>query len=443
MSPGHTMEASRAMRHLRLALILAALGLLAALFLLHAPQTRADTTQPAQAGWHVNGSSLVIIFNELLDETSVPAAAAFTVNIGGTDYTPASVVVRGAEVKLTLSTAAAMGDTVTWAYNRGMTTNRIQDLAGNQAAEQLDARTTENYTGSTNRLPAFSMDEVTLTVDENTASGMNVGSAVAATDDDGDTLIYEFQMMGFSAFTVDGSSGQVKTSAALDFESGTTTYVAVLYVRDNKGPSGGGSSLKDDSIKVTINVNDVNEAPTIAGDAAHNVDENTTTVGTYTVTDPDPADTHTWSIEGDTTTEGNRDGSLFQIGQTSGELSFMNAPDYETPGSMAATPDNAYKVTIKATDNGSPAMSNTYDVSVNVRDVNEPPSITTMGQEHISISKPEGTSTSDNPRHLHGGRPGERLPCVDAERRRRGGLRYQLVRRAYVQGCSRLRKPGR
>ena len=34
------------------------------------------------------------------------------------------------------------------------------------------------------------MDAVTLTVDENTASGMNVGSAVAATDDDGDTLLY-------------------------------------------------------------------------------------------------------------------------------------------------------------------------------------------------------------------------------------------------------------
>ena len=231
-----------------------------ALFLLQTPHARADSVQPFVQGWHVNGSSLVLIYGELLDETSVPATSKFTVNIGGTDYTPASVAVQGAEVHLTLSTAAAMGDTVTYAYNRGGTGNRLQDPSGNLVDSQTDPQTTPNFTGSTNRQPAFAMNEVTLTVDENTASGMNVGSAVAATDaDTGDTLIYEFQS-GFSAFTVD-SNGQVKASAALDFESGATTYVAVLYVRDSKGPDGSGNSLQDDSIKVTITVNDVNEPP--------------------------------------------------------------------------------------------------------------------------------------------------------------------------------------
>ena len=105
---------------------------------------------------------------------------------------------------------------------------------------------------------------------------------------------------------------------------------------------------------MTINVNDVNEKPSIAGDTFPDVDENTTTVGTYTVSDPDPADTHTWSIDSDTSVEENQDGSLFEIDSTSGELSFKNAPDYETPGSMATTPSNTYQVTIKVTDNGSP-----------------------------------------------------------------------------------------
>ena len=337
------MQASRATRHHRFVLPLATLGLLAALFLLQTPQTRAqDLINPSMQGLHVNGTSLVIIFNELLDESSTPAPGDFTVDIGGTDYTPSGVSVRGAEVALTLSTAASMGDTVTLTYNRG--TNRIKDLAGNEALAQTD-QPVQNHTGATNSQPVFSTDAITVTVDENTASGTDFGAPVTATDTDtGDTLTHLFHSSGAAIFTV-GADGQLATFASLDFES-RSSYTLPLYVRDNKGPTGSGDSVYDDSIKVTINVNDVNEAPTIAGDAGHNVDENTTTVGTYTVTDPDPADTHTWSIEtGD-------DGALFQIGQTSGVLSFFNAPDYETPAS--STSSNTYTVTVKVTDSGSP-----------------------------------------------------------------------------------------
>ena len=46
----------------------------------------------------MNGTSLVLIYSELLDESSVPAAAAFTVNIGSTDHTPTAVTVSLAEV---------------------------------------------------------------------------------------------------------------------------------------------------------------------------------------------------------------------------------------------------------------------------------------------------------------------------------------------------------
>ena len=52
-------------------------------------------------------------------------------------------------------------------------------------------------------------------------------------------------------------------------------------------------------------------------------------------------------------------------------------------------------MTVKVTDNGSPAQSHTFDVTVNVQDVNETPVITTTGSSHTSISKPEGTSTTE------------------------------------------------
>ncbi|MYD35509.1 MAG: hypothetical protein F4X20_00565, partial [Dehalococcoidia bacterium] len=376
-------------------LTVAALGLLVALLLLQTPQTHAqqlhDVTVPSLQVVNVDGTSLILIYNELLDESSTPATTDYSVVVGSAAAAnPSSVAVRGAEVALTLSTGAAMGDTVTLSYTKG--TNPVKDLAGNEAVAETN-RPVTNHTGATNDRPVFSSETITLTVDENTASGMNVGSAITVTGNTaGDTLTYSFPST-FFIFTID-STGQVKTASALDFET-VPSHVVPLYVRDNKGPTGGNDSIFDDSIKVTINVNDVNEQPSISGTPFPDVDENTTTVGTYTVSDPDTSDTHTWSIDSDTSTEENQDGSLFQIGSTSGELSFINAPDYETPGSATTPPSNTYQVTIVATDNGSPAMSATYHVVVTVDNVNEPPVITTTGSSHTAITKPEGTLTSE------------------------------------------------
>ena len=388
------MLASRPTRHLRLILAAATLTLLAALFLLQVPHTRAqfDNTAPLLLAANVDGTSLVLIYSELLNESSTSATSDFTVDIGGTDYTPSGVAVLGAEVALTLSTGAASGDTVTLDYTVG--TNPVEDPAGNDA-QALTSWSVTNHTGATNDRPEFSGDTITITVDENTPSLTAFGDPVAATDDDtGDTLTYELHSTVVPTFFIDTSSGQISVFGNLDFET-TSSYVAPMYVRDSKTPAGDADTLWDDSIKVTINVNDLNEEPTITGDTAPDVDENATVVGTYTVSDPDPADTHTWSIDSDTSVEENQDGALFEIGSTTGVLSFKNPPDYETPGSATTPASNTYQVTIKVTDNGSPAMSDTFDVVVDVTNINEPPSITTTGMPHTSISKPEGTGPSD------------------------------------------------
>ena len=351
-----------------------------------------DATPPSLQVANVDGTSLVIIYDELLDESSTPAASDYTVDIGGTDYTPSSVAVRGAEVALTLSTGAASGDTVALDYTKG--TNPVKDLAGNDAAAETN-RPVTNHTGATNDRPEFSSEAITISVDENTPIMTAFADAVTATDDDtGDTLTYSLPANVLLLFAIGTNTGQFSTFAPLDFEA-TSSYVVPLYIRDSKGPAGGADSIFDDSIKVTINVNDVNEAPSISGAPFPEVDENTTTVGTHTASDPDPTDTHTWSIDSDTSVEENQDGSLFEIDSMSGELSFKNAPDYETPGSMATTPSNTYQVTIKVTDNGSPAQSDTFEVVINVINVNEAPAITSTGSSHTVISKPEGTGPSD------------------------------------------------
>ena len=383
------MHATRPARFFRPLMFIAAVAFLAAFIVLYVPQARAqfDNTAPLLLAANVDGTSLVLIYGELLSESSTPATSDYTVDIGGTDYTPSSVAVLGAEVEITLSTGAASGDTVTLDYTVG--TNPVEDPAGNDA-QALTSWSVTNHTGATNDRPEFSSDTITITVDENTPSLTAFGDPVAATDDDtGDTLTYELHSTLVPTFLIDTSTGQFSVFGNLDFET-TSSYVAPLYVRDSKGPGGSGDSLHDDSIKVTISVNDLNEKPSIEDPNIATHPENTAIVATYTVDDEDTGDSHTWSVESDTSLEGNKDGALFQIGQTSGVLSFINAPDYETPMGAGLDPTNGYEVIIKVTDDGTPAMGDTLEVAFSVTDVNEPPSIGGLSTGQLN----EGTSTS-------------------------------------------------
>ena len=103
---------------------------------------------------------------------------------------------------------------------------------------------------------------------------------------------------------------------------------------------------------VTVRVLDVNEAPTVSGNATPSVDENTTAVATYRATDPDERATITWSVE-------DPGASDFTI-TNAGALSFASAPNYEAKSS--------YTVTVRAFDRTNPVDST---VTVTVTDVDE------------------------------------------------------------------------
>ena len=102
---------------------------------------------------------------------------------------------------------------------------------------------------------------------------------------------------------------------------------------------------------VTVRVLDVNEAPTVSGNATPSVDENTTAVETYSAMDPERA-TIIWSVEDPGTSD-------FTI-SNAGALSFASAPNYEVKSS--------YTVTVRASD------GTNYDdhvVTVTVTNVDE------------------------------------------------------------------------
>ena len=92
-----------------------------------------DVIAPALVSAAVDGSSLVLTYDEAL-ATPAPAASAFSVaGATASAQTPSAAVVAGATVTLTLPTAAAYGQTITVSYTVPGT-NPIRDAAGNASA---------------------------------------------------------------------------------------------------------------------------------------------------------------------------------------------------------------------------------------------------------------------------------------------------------------------
>ena len=67
-------------------------------------------------------------------------------------------------------------------------------------------------TGPINRAPVFTAGaSTTRTVAEDTGAGVNIGSAVSATDVDNDTLTYTLSGTDAASFDIVNTSGQLRT----------------------------------------------------------------------------------------------------------------------------------------------------------------------------------------------------------------------------------------
>ncbi len=207
-------------------------------------------------------------------------------------------------------------------------------------------------------------------------NGTGTVKTMAATDPDADDSV-TFSLNGGAdedKFSITGA-GVLTFSAAPDYENptdvesttpsnaaGNNEYIVVVRATD-----GGTPGLTDDQT-ITVTVTDVNEAPAITGGAtaAVNFAENGTgTVKTMAATDPDADDAVTFSLNG------GADASKFEI-TSAGALSFKTAPDYENP--TDANTDSMYVVTVRATDGGTPGLTDDQTITVTVTDVTEPPS---------------------------------------------------------------------
>ena len=241
---------------------------------------------------------------------------------------------------------------------------------------------TSSAIGASNAEPTFSSMTATRTLPENSGAEVNVvGGAVTATDTDtSDTLTYSLVGTDAGSFEVT-SGGQIKTKTGVthnfNFEAMKNSYSVTVRVRDSKDAAGNTDTGIDDSITVTINLTNVNEAPTITTSATtRNVAENSTAVLPFAASDVDASDTKTWSVESAD------DGGFFQINSSTGVLTFKTAPDFEDK--QDAGGDNTYDVTVKVADAG--GLFDTHDLDVTVTDVNETPTITSTATMHTAPS---------------------------------------------------------
>ena len=272
--------------------------------------------------------------------TDVDANTTLTYTLGGAD----AAAFRINSTNGRLKTRAALDYETKTSYSVTIT------VSDSELTDTIDV--TINVTDvDENRAPSFTEgNRATRSVAENTDSGQNIGSAVAATDPDtDDTLTYTLGGTDAAAFSIVSTSGQLRTRGALDYET-KTSYSVTVSVSDGNGSS--------DSLDVTINVMNVNEAPSFANSTAtRSIAENTaanTNIGTaISATDPDTGDTLTYTL-------GGADAAAFRINSTNGRLKTRAALDYETKTS--------YTVTITVSDS---KLTDTIDVTINVTDVDE------------------------------------------------------------------------
>ena len=263
------------------------------------------------------------------------------------DYSsPYALIDNGGNLNNNFNSTSATDNGVAIQYNLGRLTE----------TETISNFVTFSSGGATelasNNLPTIT-SPATVNVSENTTTV----TTITATDDDGDPLTYSLRGADRSLFNINSTTGQISFVNPPDFENpgdrdGDNVYTLRVTVDDGRG-----STSQNLEITVTDVDDDIpaNNLPTITSPATVNVNENTTTVTTITATDGD-GDTPSYSLTG------GADRSRFNINSTTGQISFVNPPDFENPGDTDG--DNVYQLEVSVDDGNGGNVTQPLEITV-------------------------------------------------------------------------------
>jgi hypothetical protein len=199
-------------------------------------------------------------------------------------------------------------------------------------------------------------------LDENSPNTTVVGT-VTGSDPDSDSLSYA--IIGGntgSAFTINATTGQitVANSTVLDYET-TPNFNLTVAAIDDSGAY--------DAATVTVNLNDINDAPVLDAIGNQSVDELATLTFTATATDSDlPADTLTFSLDAASIALG------MSIDANTGDFSWT-----PTEAQGGTTPS----VTITVTDDGTGNLIDSETFTITVADINVAPVLGAIGDQSV------------------------------------------------------------
>ncbi|MCX6840566.1 MAG: cadherin domain-containing protein, partial [Verrucomicrobia bacterium] len=203
-----------------------------------------------------------------------------------------------------------------------------------------------------------------VTIAENTTAV----TTVTATDVDvPSTLTYSISGGADSGkFSINSSSGVLAFSVAPDFDliqdaDANNVFEVIVRVLDN----GTTPAAYDDTQAISVTVTNVNETPVITSNgggatAVFNVVEGTSLATTVVSTDPDVGQVRTYSITG------GQDADQFTIDANTGALSFNFTASQGLPKDVGG--NNIYLVNVRVSDAGTPALTDSQDMTITVVD---------------------------------------------------------------------------
>lgn len=218
-----------------------------------------------------------------------------------------------------------------------------------------------------------------MAVNENVAVGTAVGT-VAATDPDGSAIAFGQQRYYFlngstasgtssdGRYTIDATTGQIRTAAGLNFEAGSISVAYTVIARDNAGAAG----YNQTSSSVTIAINNLNEQNSLPG-GSFGVNENVglgTAVAIVTAIDPDSASNafgmqRYWFWDGTNYSSQTWDGR-YSIDNTTGTIKVNAGLDRE-----AADPSRNYVVAARDNQGAAGYTESRSNYVITINDVNE------------------------------------------------------------------------